>query len=197
MDMLPVLVNIQMAEDPAAKEREWREHGMYTPIDAGTTREISMPGADIPDNAEVKADVAFYADGTFDGQDSEAFKAMLAHRQQQLLEMKKANEIIRTVLADTSIDHPIAAAITEMAKAAGEPMAPNDSPPDLPRGKISLQARVMSTSGFFFNGDIVALRKLRADSDAPERQALTQYVEKQEKKAEFMAPHCHLEIALK
>lgn len=197
-DMLPILVNIQMAKDPAAEEREWREHGIYAPLDAGTTRDISMPGAASPDNAEVKADVVFYADGTFDGQDSEAFKAMLAHRQKQLLEMKKANEIMRFVLADTSIDHPIAAAITELAKAAGEPMAPNpDSPPDLSRGKIAIQARAMPTSGFFFNGDIMSLRNLRAQSDAPERELLTQYVEKRERQAELMTPHCHLEIALK
>ena len=167
----------------------------HAPLDAGTTRDISMPGAASPDNGGSQSRCGFLRRRDLrQGRSSEAFKAMLAHRQKQLLEMKKANEIMRFVLADTSIDHPIAAAITELAKAAGEPMAPNpDSPPDLSRGKIAIQARAMPTSGFFFNGDIMSLRNLRAQSDAPERELLTQYVEKRERQAELITPHCHLE----
>jgi len=48
---------------------------------------------------EVTAEVVFYADGSFDKHDETAFKRMVARRQGELLEMKKANKIMRDALA--------------------------------------------------------------------------------------------------
>jgi hypothetical protein len=157
-DMLDTLVRIQMAEDPAAERL--REHGEAV-FAAGTTRDVSMPGTDSPD-VEVVADAVFCSDGTFDGQDTRAFKSLLARRQRQLLEMKKANAIMRAALADSSLDHPIAAVIEGLAKAAGESMAHDPEGPNDPE----------SFQDFFFNGDLTSLRNIRppTHSDTPERE---------------------------
>jgi hypothetical protein len=173
-DMLSTLVRIQMANDPAAESF----------FAAGTTRDIPMPKVDSP-NVEVAFDAVFYADGSFDGGDTDSFKSILASRQGQLLEMKKANEIMRAVLADTSVDHPIAVVITELAKAAGESLAHNPSGANDPE----------SNQDRFFHGDLMSLRNLLRSG--PECEVLVQYVERREKEAELMTPHCHLEIALK
>jgi hypothetical protein len=175
-----------MATD-LAEQRLLGERGEVV-FAAGTARDIPMPNTEGP-FVEVTADAVFYSDGTFDGRDTGAFKSLLASRQRQLLEMKKANEIMRAVLADSSIDHPIATVIAGMAEAAEESIAHNPEGPNDPE----------SFQDLFFNGDIMSLRNIRpaAHSDAPKREVLTQYVEKREKEVELMTPHCHLETALK
>jgi hypothetical protein len=185
-DMLSMLITIQMAKDPVAEERTQRENrnGVFT---AGTTRDITMYGIDGPD-VVVAAGAVFYADGSYDKQDEQAFKQMLGMRQGQLLAIKKANEIIQNALVDSTNDHPAATAITGLAKAAGDSMAHNaDGPYD---------ADHFQTANF--QSDIQTLKYMqRPQKGMTERERLTQYVEEQERRAELMSPHCHLEIALK
>jgi len=189
LDSISTLVGIQMSQDTAAYERRLQESGLFT---AGTTQDIicyNINGSDV----EVTAEVVFYADGSFDKHDETAFKRMVARRQGQLLEMKKANKIMRDALADTTNEHPTATAITELAKAAAEAMAHN---PDGPYDAESEQVPVLQ-------GDIQNMRNMQrlpllpSQQGKTERERLTQYVEEQEKRVELMTPHCHLEIALK
>src|SRR5580704_17233284 len=106
-DMMLTEAYGQLSKDPAAYQRQQAaiSNGMFT---AGTTRDIAM-GNNGPD-VVITADVVFYADGTFDQQNEDQFKRMLARRQGQLLAMKKVNELVRAALADTANDHPSEAA---------------------------------------------------------------------------------------
>lgn len=190
-DMLSSLITIQMAKDPAAEERAQRENGIG-PFTTGTTLDITMYNVNSPD-VVVAADAVFYADGSFDEGEEQAFKQLLAMRQSQLLAMKKANEILRNALADTTNDHPAATAITGLAKAAADSLAHN---PDGPYDTEHFQMPNLQ-------GDIQTLRNMQQpqpygpQKGKTERERLAQYVEEQEKRVELMTPHCHLEIALK
>jgi hypothetical protein len=149
---------------------------------AGQTRDTTLTGINSASEQDITAGVVFYADGTYDKQDDDAFKRMLANRQAALKEMKEADELIRNALADTANEHPVAAVLTELNKRRVEAM-----------GKPGQG---------FFPMDISNLQNMqRPQAYGPqngmsERERLTQYVEEQEKKVELMTPHCHLEIAL-
>jgi hypothetical protein len=145
----------------------------------------------------ITADVVFYADGTFDQQNEDQFKRMVARRQSQLLAMKKVNEIVRAALSDSANDHPTEAAITELAKATAEEMAHNpDGPYNMEFEQIeSLRAGISKVRTV----QRMAAHNIGAPSekDKTERERLLQFVEKQEKRVELITPQCHLEIALK
>jgi hypothetical protein len=134
------------------------------------------------------AAAVFYADGSFDKAEENAFKQLLAMRQGQLLAMKKINEIVRNALVDPANDHPVATAITELAKYAVELMSRKPESPYDPE---------LDQPGHLQN----AIQNLRGmqqpQKGTTERERLMQYVEEQEKRITLMEPHCHLEIALK
>jgi len=185
-DMLSVLVDIQMAKGPIAEEHTRRENGTGL-FAAGTTRDIEMYNVDSLD-VTVAAAAVFYADGSFDKREENAFKELLAMRQAQLLAMKKINEITRNVLEDSANDHPVATAITELAKYTVEAMSrKQDSPydPELDQ-QMHLQNAIQNLRGM-----------QQPQKGTTERERLMQYVEEQEKRVTLMEPHCHLEIALK
>ncbi len=182
LDMLRTLVA------PTALER--RESERIFPIfTAGTTQDISLPGFDFGPDVAVTCDVLFYADGTFDETNEGAFKQMLAVRQRAYLAIKKAIEIAKNALAERTNDHPAAAAITELAKAAAEMMPYNlDGAYDTEHGQqYQLQWEMQTLHNTV----------QREQKDTTERERLAQYVEDQEKRIASMTPHCHLEIALK
>jgi hypothetical protein len=195
MDSLPTLVRIRMAEDPDAYERWLNESGNGLFV-AGTTRDTRMEKSD-NSGVEVRADVAFYADGSFDKQDEDEFKVMLSRRQGQLQEMKKADQIMQDALAYPTNEHPAATAIPLLAKAAAEAMA------HTPEGRFDPESEEVG----FWQGDITNMRtmqRMAAQRLGPpsqkvktERERLAQFVEDREKQVELMTPHCHLEIALK
>jgi hypothetical protein len=194
-ELMLTLASMQMAKDPAAYEHRLDESGIGLFI-AGTTRDISMANIDSPD-VNVAAEVAFYADGTFDEQNEDQFKRMLGRRQGQLLAMKKVNEIVRGALADPANDHPTEAAIAELAKAAAESMAHHqEGPYDL----VSLEVGFLQAG--ISNMRIVQRATTQnmgapSEKDKTERERLALFVERQEKQVELITPHCHLEIALK
>lgn len=194
-DMMDILVAIQMAKNPADAERRYQQQGLG-PFATGTTRDIIL---DRIKSADVKAtaDPIFYMDGSFEKQDEDEFKRFLSRRQGELLGNMEASKIIRTALSDSTNEHPIATAIPELAKAAGERMARNpDGPYDPVRDVVSL-----------LQGNINMLRMIQeqalknwgtpSEMGKTERERVIQYVEKQEKRAELMTPQCHLEISLK
>ena len=186
-DMLAALVTIRLANDPAIEEREPKsDHGIFF---AGTTRDMPINGINSASELDIVADVVFYADGSFDKQNEDAFKRMLAIRQGTLLGKKKVNEAIKNALANLTTDHPTATAVTELSKYLVEGM---NQQYDDPFGHIQhmhLQNEIKS--------EIQNLSHLQRPAQATnERERLTRYVEEQEKRVELMTPHCHPEIAL-
>ncbi len=187
-DMLGVLVTIQLAKDPAVEERERKsDHGIFF---AGTTRDMPMNGINSGSDLDIVAAVVFYADGSFDEQNEDAFKRMVAARQGTLMAMKKVNEAINHALADPTTEDPSAAAVTELSKYLAEEMnRKQDGAFDQPR-HMHLQIEIQ--------GEIQNLQYMqRPQQGMTERECLSRYVEEQEKRIELMTPHCHLEIALK
>jgi hypothetical protein len=194
-DMMDVLVAIQMAKDPVDAERRYQEQGLG-PFVAGITRDIII---DRINSADVKAtaDPIFYTDGSFEKQDENEFKRFLSRRQGELRGNTEAAKIIRTALVDPTNEHPVAAAIPELAKAAAEEMARD------PEGPYDPERTVVG----LLEGSIIMLRMIReqavknwgppSEVGKTERERLIQYVEKQEKRVELMTPHCHLESSLK
>jgi hypothetical protein len=108
-DMLWALLRMQIAKDA---DEERTRNDIFA---AGTTRDTNMLGFDEAPSFNVAVGAVFYADGSYDKPDEAAFKQMLADRQNRLLTMKKTNEIIQSALATTH-DHPVAVAITELAR---------------------------------------------------------------------------------
>jgi hypothetical protein len=192
-DMLSVLIIAQMAKDPTASERIRQQNignntiyaagsGIFV---AGETRDMTLPGIDSGSELDLAAGAVFYTDGTYDEQDENSFNRMLTARQGQLQEMREEDELIRNALADTTNDHPIAAALTELNKRHVEAM-------EKPRqGFVPIDIS---------NSNLKSLQQPQTYGDQTgktERERLTQYVEDQEKKVQLMTPHCHLEIAPK
>jgi hypothetical protein len=111
----------------------------------------------------------------------------LARRQGELLAKKKVNEIVKNALADTTNDHPTAAALTELSKYVVEGMARKQDGRYDPERDEHMELQ----------GDIQNLKNMQPHRGTTERELLSQYVEEQEKRITLMEPHCHLEIALK
>src|SRR5260370_42077917 len=130
-DMLSVLITTQMAKDPAASERVRLQNignnalnaagtGIFV---AGETRDMTLPGFNSGSELDIASGVVFYTNGTYEEQAKDAFKRMIANRQKDLLVMKKVNEAIQNSLADQTNEHPTAAALAELTKAAIETAA--------------------------------------------------------------------------
>jgi hypothetical protein len=191
-DMLNVLIISQMAKDPTASERIRQQDIAYNsfPASAGTgifmageTRDMTLTGINSGSDLDMTYGVVFYADGSYDQTDDDAFKRLLAMRQGALQQMKEANELIRSALADPTNDHPVAGVLTEL-------------------NKRQVAAMEKPNQMGVFAMDLGTLRYLQRPAygeqkNKTERERLTQYVEEEEKKVELMTPHCHLEIALK
>ena len=190
-DMLSMLITSQMAKDGAASERIREQdsankvfasagHGIFL---AGETRDTTLTGINSGSELDITAGVVFYADGSYDQQDEDAFKQMLAHRQHQLQQMKDTDELIRNALADEPNAHPVAVVLTQLNKRRVEEL-------DKPGRRYS----PMDDSELRSMQQPISYGPMKGKT---ERERLTQYVEEQEKKVALMTPHCHLEIALK
>jgi hypothetical protein len=185
-----------MAKDPTASEHIRQQNigiealyaagnGIFAP---GTTRDMTMNGIESGSELEFTAAVVFYADGSFDKQDEDAFKQMLAGRQGELLAMKKVNEIVKNALADPTNDHPSTAAIAELTKYVVE----------LATRKQDARYDPERDQRQSLENDVQNLRVFQQPHKGKtERELLSQYVEEQEKRIELMTPHCHLEVELK
>jgi hypothetical protein len=191
-DMLSMLITTQMAKDGAASERIGQQdsgnklfasagHGLFL---AGETRDTTLPGINSGSELDITSGAVFYVDGSYDQQDEDAFKQMLAYRQHQLQQMKDTDELIRNALADEANAHPVAVVLTQLNKRRVEEMDNRGQrfPMDL------------SDSGLRSMQQPISYGPMK---NKTERERLTQYVEEQEKEVELMMPHCHLEIALK
>jgi hypothetical protein len=191
-DMLSMLITTQMAKDGAASERIRQQdsgdkvfasagNGIFL---AGETRDTTLTEINSGSELDITAGAVFYADGSYDQQDENAFKQMLAYRQHQLQQMKDTDELIRNALADEANVHPVAVVLTQLNKRRVEEM---DKPGQrFPMDLSDSELRSMQQS--------ISYGPMKGKT---ERERLTQYVEEQEKKVELMTPHCHLEIALK
>jgi hypothetical protein len=189
-DMLDVLITTQMAKDPSASERIRQENignSVFPPgtgiFVAGETRDMTLTGIDSGSELAIAAGAVFYADGTYDQQDEDAFKNLLAYRQHRLQQMKDEDELIRDALADAANEHPVAGVLTGLNKRRVEEM-------DKPGQRFPMD---LSNSELRSMQQPIAYGPMKGKT---ERQRLTQYVEQQEKRVELMTPHCHLEISV-
>lgn len=180
-DMLSTLITAEMAKDSGNKAFTSAGNGIFV---AGETRDITLQGIDSGADVDAAAGVVFYTDGTYDEQDKDVFKQMLAYRQHQLQQMKAEDELIRNALAEPANEHPVAGVLTELNKRRVEEM---DKPgQQFPMDLSNSQLRSMQQP--------IAYGPMKGKT---ERERLTQYVEEQEKRVELMTPHCHLEISVK
>ena len=98
-DMLSLLITAQMAKDPGASESIRQQNSGYKSFNdtghgiffAGQTRDTTLTGINSASEQDITVGVVFYADGTYDQQDEDAFKRMLANRQEALKGMKEAD----------------------------------------------------------------------------------------------------------
>ena len=187
-DMLSMLITSQMAKDAAASERTRLEANVFASAGngiflAGETRDTTLTEINSGSELVFTAGAVFYADGSYDQQDEDAFKQMLAYRQHQLQQMKDTDELIRNALADEPNAHPVAVVLTQLNKRRVEEL-------DKPGRRYS----PMDDSELRSMQQPISYGPMKGKT---ERERLTQYVEEQEKKVALMTPHCHLEIALK
>ena len=188
-DMLSMLITSQMAKDAAASERIRLEGNFFASAGngiflAGETRDTTLTEINSGSELDITAGAVFYADGSYDQQDEDAFKQMLAYRQHQLQQMKDTDELIRNALADEPNAHPVAVVLTQLKKRRVEEL-------DKPGQRFPMD---LSDSELRSMQQPVSYGPMKGKT---ERERLTQYVEEQEKKVALMTPHCHLEIALK
>jgi hypothetical protein len=190
--MLSRLVEIQTAKDQALVERRDRESGNGIFL-AGTTRDVVFPEpANTKDisNLDAVVNVVFYTDGTFDEQNKDIFKGMLAQRQRQLLIDKEVIQAIDNALTNKADDHPGAAALTELTKIAVEQTVKYS------RYQEGAQYDPEKGQQYLLQMDIGNLQyNLQREQKATtERDRLTDYREYLSKVVEVLTPQCHLEI---
>ena len=190
--MLNRIVEIQTAKDQSLVERRDRESGNGIFL-AGTTRDVVFPEpANTKDisNVDVVVDVVFYVDGTFDEQNKDTFKGMLAGRQRQLLIDKEVIQAIDNALADETDDHPGTAALTELTKIAVEQTVKYS------RYQEGAQYDPEKGQQYHLQMDIGNLQSnLQQEQKAStERDRLTDYRKYLSKVVEVLTPQCHLEI---
>jgi len=150
-----------MAKDPIAEERTQREFG-NGPYATGTTQDVTLRwGINTDSGLDAVADVVFYADGTFYERNEDAFKRMLADRQRHLLAIKKTNEIIKNVLADSTNEHLIATVITGLARAATESMSRKQDNFDPEQGAERFLEPVIRTMQMSKRGESVGIRAIQ------------------------------------
>lgn len=191
-DMLGVLIIAEMAKDPAASEsirmQNVGNEALYATgngiFKTGETRDMPMNGMDSGSEFDITAGAVFYVDGSFDKQDENSFKQLLATRQGTLQAMKKAHEVMKGALADTRNDHPAATAISDLTKYVVEIATKQYDPfdPEL-NERTSLENDIQYLQGI-----------QRLQKGTTERERLMKYAEEQDKRIELMTPHCHLEI---
>jgi hypothetical protein len=189
-NMLNRFIEILTAKDPTAQERRERELGDGIMF-AGTTRDVVLHETKDISHVEAVVDVAFYTDTTFDEQNTDAFRLMLAQRQRRLLTIKQVIGAIENALANKADDHPGAAAITELMKVVIEQTARKvdyQNGPYDPEQNQQYQLQI----------DIQNLQwNLQREQKATtERDRLADYRELLKEEVEVLTPHCHLEIAL-
>jgi hypothetical protein len=190
--MLSRLVEIQTAKDQTLVERRDRESGNGIFL-AGTTRDVVFPEpANTKDisNVDAVANVVFYTDGTFDEQNKNTFKGMLAGRQRQLLIDKEVIQAIDNALANKADDHPGAAALAELTKIAVEQTVKYS------RYQEGAQYDPEKDQQYLLQMDIGNLQYhlQREQKATTERDRLTEYREYLSKVVEVLTPQCHLEI---
>ncbi|MGC1619156.1 MAG: hypothetical protein WA765_11775 [Candidatus Acidiferrum sp.] len=192
-NILSRLVEIQTAKDQNLAARRDRKSGNGIFL-AGTTRDEVLPEPrDTNDisNVEAVVDVVFYSDGTFDEQNTDTFKVMLAGRQRQLLIDKEVIQAIDHALANQADDHPGAAALTELTKNAVEQTVKysryqEGAQYDPEKGQQYLLQ--MAIGNLQYNLQ-------REQKATTERDRLTDYRGYQSEVVEVLTPQCHLEIS--
>jgi hypothetical protein len=190
--MLSRLVEIQTAKDQALIERRDRESGNGIFL-AGTTRDIVFPEpANTKDisNVDAVVDVVFYTDGTFDEQNRDTLKGMLAGRQRQLLIDKEVIQAIDNALANKADNHPGVAALAELTKIAVEQTVKYSSYQE------GAQYDPEKGQQYFLQMSIGNLQSnLQQEQKATtEREKLADYREYLIRVVEVLTPQCHLEI---
>ena len=192
-NILSRLVEIQTAKDQALAERRDGESGNGIFL-AGTTRDIVFPEpANTKDisNVDAVVDVVFYTDGTFDEQNKDIFKGMLAQRQRQLLIDKEVIQAIDNALANKADDHPGVAALAELTKIAVEQTVKYSGYQE------GAQYDPEKGQQYHLQMDIGNLQSnLQQEQKATtEREKLADYREYLSRVVEVLTPQCHLEIA--
>jgi hypothetical protein len=189
-NMLNRQIEIETAKDPAAQERRERELGDGVMF-AGAERDVVLHETKDVSDVEAVADVVFYSDATFDEQNADAFRLMLAQRQRRLLIIKKVISAIDGALANKADDHPSAAALAELTKIQV------DQTVKYAVYQTGMQYDPEKGLQFQLMLDIQNLQHyVQAEQKGTtERDRLTQYGEFLKKEVEALTPHCHLEIS--
>jgi hypothetical protein len=188
-NMLNRQIEIETAKDPVAQERRERELGDGVMF-AGAARDVVLHETKDVSDVEAVADVVFYSDATFDEQNADTFRLMLAQRQRRLLTIKKVISAIDGALANKADDHPSAAALAELTKIEVEQTV------KYAVYQTGMQYDPEKGLQFQLMLDIQNLQHyVQADQKGTtERDRLTQYGEFLKSEVEALTPHCHLEI---
>jgi hypothetical protein len=189
-NMLNRQIEIETAKDPVAQEGRERELGDGVMF-AGVTRDVVLHETKDVSDVEAVADVVFYSDATFDEQNVDAFRLMLAQRQRRLLTIKKVISAIDGALANKADDHPSAAVLAELTKIQVEQTV------KYAVYQTGMQYDPEKGLQFQLMLDIQNLQHyVQAEQKGTtERDRLTQYGEYLRKEVEALTPHCHLEIS--
>jgi hypothetical protein len=188
-NMLNRQIEIETAKDPVAQERRERELGDGVMF-AGAARDVVLHETKDVSDVEAVADVVFYSDATFDEQNADAFRLMLAQRQRRLLTIKKVISAIDGALANKADDHPSEAALAALTKIEVEQTV------KYAVYQTGMQYDPEKGLQFQLMLDIQNLQHyVQAEQKGTtERERLTQYGEFLKTEVEALTPHCHLEI---
>lgn len=185
-EFLGGLIAAQMAKDTPSEQFADRGNNTFT---AGATRDQTILETKDISSVDAVVDVAVYADGTKDVENSDALKRIWAGRQRELLAMQKIDQIVQNALADQTNEHPSAAALTEltaytvqMAKYTVEMRGREESINDIQQGQEA-----------YLDNGIQTLRNMQQPrGKTTERERLAKYAESLKKQIELMSPHCAL-----
>ena len=185
---------VRVGEDEALQElmREQMRQNMSGDgtFAAGTTRDhLDLVSKDVSD-IDAVVDVIAYADRTVQVLDNErAFKQVVAERKGSLRAMEKEVEVIKGVLADSTVTNPFEVVIQKLTDLANATEKVRHGPPEDAEANAAMHLE-MSVRSWQAMGTSPPWSRM----NITERDWLQQYVEQHEKRIEFMKPHCELVV---
>jgi hypothetical protein len=156
---------------------------------AGTSRDVvDYVSKDVSD-IDAVVDVVAYADGTVQVQNNDrGFRNLLAQRKGELLSMKKVVEVIKQVLTDPMVTRPLDGVIQQLTPLVDSADKVKNRSPEDAEGSAAMHLR-----SDLQNFEMAQRSQIWRRLNMSEREWLTQYVERQEKRIALMAPHANLQ----
>ena len=180
-DMLGAVVTVRQAKGTPDEDRILRELGNGT-LEAHQTRErVFGPYAKVVTDFQGTIDVVAYADGRAEATNAPALDRLREHRNAELRSYQKANQILKEVLADSTIQTPGSEAAKRLEKFLADWKAQHAHSMDMETATIEAMV-----------GDLKRAPLAAEGHHLSETEYLHQYAAQKDEHVSFLSVHSQL-----